>query len=93
MAIWKSELRVPEHTLAEQVGDEMVLLNLDSGKYYGLDEVGARMWSLLAGLGAMEPVYLALIEEYEVAPGQLRHDLATLVNDLVDHGLLDIVDA
>jgi hypothetical protein len=91
MTTWKSNVRVGKDTSFEQVGGEVVLLNLESGKYYGLDEVGARMWTLLAQHGALEPVYQALLEEYDVAPERLQHDLLALVDDLVKHGLLETV--
>jgi hypothetical protein len=93
MAMWKSKLSVGEHTLYEEIDGEAVLLNLDSGKYYGLDEVGSRMWTLLTQHHAMEPAYRALLEEYDVAPERLQQDLLTLVENLVAHGLLDIVEA
>lgn len=93
MTMWKSNLRVGEQTLYEEIDGEAVLLNLDSGKYYGLDEVGSRMWALLTHHRAIEPAYRTLLEEYDVAPERLQRDLLTLVEDLVAHGLLDIVEA
>ena len=93
MTMWESNLRVGEQTLHEEIDGEAVLLNLGSGKYYGLDEVGSRMWALLIRHRSMEPAYRALLEEYDVAPERLQRDLLTLVEDLVAHGLLDIVEA
>lgn len=82
------KIKFPEDILFHEVGGEAVILNLESGKYYGLDEVGTRMWALLSEYGAIEPVVNALLAEYEVEEEQLRSDLLKLINDLSSHGLL-----
>jgi len=82
------KIKFPEDVLFHEVGGEAVILNLESGKYYGLDEVGTRMWALLSEYGAIEPVVNALLAEYEVEEEQLRSDLLKLINDLSSHGLL-----
>lgn len=35
---------IPAQVLARRVGEEIVILNLESGVYFGLDPVGARIW-------------------------------------------------
>jgi hypothetical protein len=80
----------PEHVLARELDNESVLLNLESGTYFGLDEVGTRMWSLLTQHGRFEPVVRALLEEYDVSEAQLRQDLADFVEELVFRKLLEI---
>jgi len=82
------KIKFPEDILFHEVGGEAVILNLESGKYYGLDELGTRMWALLSEYGAIEPVVNALLAEYEVEEEQLRSDLLKLINDLSSHGLL-----
>jgi len=67
---------------------EAVVLNLKTGKYYGLDELGTRMWSLLAEHGRVEPAYRALLDEYEVSEEQLRNDLLSFIDNLASHDLL-----
>ena len=84
---------IPEDVLFRQVGDEAILLNLETEFYYSLDEVGARMWSVLASTGSLDAVESAVVEEYDAPAERVRQDLDKLVSDLVQHGLLEQVGA
>jgi hypothetical protein len=86
----ESAISVPEDVLFREVEGEAVLLNTATGKYFGLDEVGTRMWTLLAEHGQVDSAYRALLEEYDVAPEQLQKDLIDLVGKLVTHGLIQV---
>ncbi len=86
----ESKIAIPQEVLFQEVGGEAVLLNLANGKYYGLDEVGTRMWQLLGQFGAIEPTVNALLTEYEVTEAQLRNDLQKLVEELASHQLIEI---
>jgi predicted component of type VI protein secretion system len=86
----ESTIDIPPDVLFREVEGEAVLLNTTTGKYFGLDQVGTRMWTLLAQHGRVEPAYQALVEEYDVAPEQLRKDLLDLVGKLVAHGLVQV---
>lgn len=78
-----------QDVLFHELGGEAVLLNLESGKYFGLDEVGTRIWQLITEHGQLEPAYQALLQEYEVEPERLAEDLLKLVDQLLEHGLLE----
>jgi hypothetical protein len=67
------------------------LLNLDSECYFGLDEVGTRMWAALTSTPTTDAAYEALLEEYDVEPEQLRADLAGFMDSLAASGLIRIV--
>ena len=82
----------PEHVLMRELDGESVLLNLDSETYFGLDQVGTRMWSLLTGAPSIQAAYDALLTEYDVTPDVLRQDMETLLGELLDHGLLELKD-
>ena len=90
MATLESKIRVPEGVLFRDVGGEAVLLNTETGKYYGLDPVGTRMWALLNEHGQAGPAYRALLNEYDVTAEQLEQDLLALVAVLASHGLLQV---
>ena len=81
---------VPAHVMVRQVDGEAVLLNLSNERYYGLDEVGARMWAALTSASSIQEAYESLLQEYEVEPGQLRHHLEELVEKLRDNGLVEV---
>jgi len=82
--------RVTVHpsVLCRELGGETVLLNLESGVYYGLDAVGTRAWNLLAQERTLADVCAIMIEEFDVAPETLQGDLTILVNDLCEKHLL-----
>lgn len=79
---------VPDHVFARHIGEEVVILNTESGTYFGLDPVGARAWALIAEGASLNAVCEVLLDEYEVEPDQLERDITKLVQDLRDHGLL-----
>jgi hypothetical protein len=93
MATLESKVCIPEDVLFRDVGDEAVILSLETGKYYGLDGVGVRMWSLLAQHGQVEPAYRTLLDEYEVSEEQLLKDLLRLVDELASQGLVQVDEA
>jgi hypothetical protein len=74
--------------LSRELEGEAVLLSLDAGQYFGLDEIGTRVWSLLLEHGDVEPVVRAVVAEYEVTEAQFRADLERFVHQMVANGLL-----
>jgi hypothetical protein len=81
---------VPADVLVQQLQGESVLLNLRTGRYFGLDQVGTRMWTVLTTAESLQAAYDALLAEYEVDGHRLDQDLRTLVEKLVEHGLLEV---
>ena len=88
-----ARIQVADGVLYCDLGGEAVIASRVTGKYYGLDEVGARAWALLSEHRWVEPVYQALLAEYDVDEAQLRQDLSKLIEALADHGLVRIVEA
>jgi Coenzyme PQQ synthesis protein D (PqqD) len=87
---FSDRVRVPDDVLISNLQQESVILNLDSERYYGLDDVGSRMLSVLSTSGSIEAAYELLLEEYDVDGEVLRRDLLLLVEQLVDQGLVEI---
>ena len=83
-------LVVSDRVVARAVSGATVLLNLDTGRSFMLDDVGARAWSVLMSSASIQDAYESLLTEYEVAPDQLRTDLTALIADLEAQGLLEI---
>jgi hypothetical protein len=76
------------------VQDETVLLDLKQERYYGLDDVGSRVWELIGAGLAPAQLIEHLVREYDVDASRLRADLAALLDELVSAGLLEAaVDA
>jgi coenzyme PQQ synthesis protein D (PqqD) len=71
-----------------ELSGEVVLLNLQSGVYYGLDAVGSRVWQLLMESRGTDEVCAMLLDEYDVGADTLRADVERLVGELTDRGLV-----
>jgi Coenzyme PQQ synthesis protein D (PqqD) len=83
---------LPRDVLISNVQDESVILNLDTERYFGLDEVGTRFLSLLSKSDSIQKAYEALLDEYDVEPELLRRDLTGLLTQLVEQGLVQLSD-
>jgi Coenzyme PQQ synthesis protein D (PqqD) len=83
-----AKVTVPSQVMARQVGAETVILDLESGTYYGLDAVGARAWQLMTSGQTLAQVCETMLAEYEVQPEQLQQDIAALVQSLADQKLV-----
>jgi sulfur transfer complex TusBCD TusB component (DsrH family) len=76
--------------LATAFGAELVILSLKDGVYYGLEDVGARIWALLQKPIAVSAIRDALVAEYDVEPEPCGRDLAALLQDLAARGLIEV---
>ena len=85
---FSDRVRVPDEVLISKLQDEAVILNLDSERYYGLDDVGTRFLSVLNNSDSIAAAYETLRQEYQVDAQSLQQDLIELVDDLVKQGIL-----
>ena len=86
-------VRVPKDVLISRLQEESVLLNLDNESYYGLDDVGTRMLSVLNSSDSVQSAWLQLVDEYDVDREVLRDDLVSLVERLLEQGLVEVSPA
>lgn len=84
----ESRVAVSEDTVFRELEGEAVILQLDSGMYYGLDPIGTRLWQLIGAHGELRQVYDAALAEFDVDPAVLERDLLQLVSDLTTRNLL-----
>jgi hypothetical protein len=82
-------IRVSPGTLHRELQGEGVLLQLDSGEYFGLDPVGQRIWALINEHGDLDAVLAQLLEEFDVDADTMTRDLDTLVSELIEHRLVE----
>lgn len=74
--------------LAADLGTEVGLLEVRSGLYYSLAEVGVRVWQLIQNGISRDDLVSALLAEYDVEAAELDHDLDTLLRSLIREGLV-----
>ena len=70
------------------MGDELVMLSIERGNYYGLGEVGSRIWQLLESPRPLNQLVDQLVDEYEIAPDACRRDVLSFLRQLQQEGLL-----
>jgi hypothetical protein len=84
---------VRDGVMFNRVGDEIVLLDLDSGTYFGLDAVGGRVWDLLSNSATIAETIETLLAEFDVARDVLERDVFRLVGELEEKGLISRMSA
>jgi len=85
-----SNVKISSEILAQEVDGETVLLDLRSENYFGLDEVGTRIWQLLQQQKQLQKVFNIMLQEYDVDAKQLQDDLNDLLDKLIDEGLITV---
>lgn len=79
---------VPEAVITRELDGETILLNLDTGIYFGLDKVGTDVWRAIRTAGTLGDALDLVQSEYDVEPAVLRADFLRLVDELLAKGLL-----
>ena len=82
---------VPDGVIARELDGETVLLNLDTGIYFGLDTVGTGIWRAIRANGSLQDALAAVEGDYDVERDVLRADLLDLVSRMLAKGLLQTV--
>ena len=75
--------------ISSELDGEAVILDMESGKYHGLDSTGTKIWALLEDKISLDDIVLQLIEEYSVERQQCTTEVEEFINRMVD---LDLVE-
>jgi hypothetical protein len=81
-----------ENQVSTNLEDEAVILHLKDGVYFGLNQVGARIWNLLQVPRRVSEIRDVILEKYDVEPQQCEQDLLKLLKELHSKGLINIRD-
>ena len=79
---------ISDEVLSQEVNGETVLLDLEGESYFGLNEVGTRIWQLLQDKPMDVQVLDTLSDEYDVSREQLEGDVSELLDKLAGAGLI-----
>jgi hypothetical protein len=82
MVTLQNRFAVSDDVIFRALGEESVILSLDTGMYFGLDPVGTRIWTLLPDR-TLAQVAEVIHEEFEADLPQIEHDVLELVEQLV----------
>ena len=79
---------LPPGVLIQEVDSEMVLLDVDSGRYFELNTMGAEMLRCLQQSGDPEQALQQILSEYDVTRDELEKDFGELLGQLMQQGLV-----
>ncbi|KAA6187412.1 PqqD family protein [Thiohalocapsa marina] len=85
------KIQISSQILTQTIDDELVVLNIETGRYFGLQASGSRVWRLLEELGDTEAVIDGLLKTYEVDEVTLRRDVDELLTNLIEAQLVTAV--
>ncbi len=83
-----TRLSIPPQVMSRRVGEETVLLDLESGLYFGVDQVGQRVWELAGSGQTLGNIVDVIVDEFDVERAQAEADVLEFAATLVERGLL-----
>jgi hypothetical protein len=81
-------VEIGDSVIYQSLQDEVVILNMASQEYYGLDNIGAAMWKMLLDQRDVTAVADRMTAQYNVERKTVLDDLNALVRRLLASGLL-----
>ncbi len=87
-----TEITVSKDFVYCNVEDEMVLLGMEDGIYYGLNPVGAFIWEQIKEPKTIDEVRDAILDDYDVGKDECEKDLMELLLELTQKGMIVVKD-
>lgn len=78
-----------DQVIAQQTCGTLVLMSIDKGQYYSLNELGCRIWQLCDGVRPVAEIIQIIGDEYDVSLDRVQHDVLTLLQELADEHLVE----
>ena len=88
----RSVVSAAREQVSSGIGDDTVILELRGGVYYGLADVGTRVWELLREPRTVRDIRDRIVLEFDVDDDRARDDLLVLLADMADRGLVEVRD-
>ncbi len=74
--------------LASDIDGETVMMSIKNGKYYGMDEIGSRIWSLINGENTATNIVNKLLKEFDVSREECMLDVMDFLEELKKNELI-----
>ncbi len=81
--------KVSEQAHCARLGDQVIVADMRSGRYFGLDDVGAMVWALIEGRATRGVIVDRVYAEYDVSRDVLERDVDRLLDDLLKRRLVE----
>ena len=79
-----------ENLLSNNLGEDIVMMDIEKGSYYGLEEVAARIWELTENPASISSICQTLTAEYDVSQEQCSEEVMKFVKDLLNQEIIEI---
>jgi hypothetical protein len=86
----QSVVKATREVLWRPLGKEVAILNLRNSTYYGLDPVGAYLWTLMQQATSMRELRDAMLEKYDLDQQRCEQELLDLLHKLHSEGLVEV---
>jgi hypothetical protein len=86
----EARLKVPQHVVYRSFPSETVVLNLQTGKYHGLNATAGSMLDALEKASSVRDAAIAVAEDYEQPQAVVEKDMCELCQLLLDRGLIEV---
>jgi hypothetical protein len=87
-----SIIKVSSDQVSADLENESIVLGLERGMYYGLDDVASIVWGMLEAPRSVSEIRDRLLREYEVDPEECERDLVAFLGELHTEGLIEVQD-
>lgn len=81
-----------EEFITSTVDNELVMMSLEKGTYYGLDAIGSQIWENIAAPITIDALCQKLVDAFEVDPAQCQADVLAFLNELHQEGMVHAVN-
>jgi len=85
-------LKRSDELLSSELDGETVMMSIESGKYYGLEEIATRIWELIEQPTSVSALCDTLVSEFDVAREQCEADVLPFLAELAKEGVVEVVD-
>jgi hypothetical protein len=92
-AVPPTRVTIPQHVVFRTFVEETVVLNLESGRYHGLNPTAGRMLELLSELGEVDAVAERVADETGAPTNRVAEDLRAFCSSLAERGLIEVEPA
>ena len=78
--------------ISSDLGDELVMMSIESGVYIGLNAMGAQIWRLIEAPRAVGDICAALVDSFDVDPPTCQAEVEAFVDKMTARGLITVAD-
>lgn len=87
-----ARLRLPQHVVHRSFVAETVVLNLETGKYHGLNPMGGHMLDVVNEAASVREAATLIAQEFDQDQATVDADVVAFCQDLLDRKLVEVVE-